>query len=342
MTQGLLPWSPCHHSLSPTSLFSLPLAFPITKHTQFPHSISATLEPATAGTQHLTARERRQLRNERRESKTGTSWKEEVEEKLLEKPTKKFANWKEELNLNNLAHEGPQWWIIKVSRVKGQETAQLIARLLARNYPQIDFKIYAPAIQDRKKLKNGNLVKPRPLFPGCVFIRCVLDKEIHDFIRECDGVAGFVGSKVGNTKRQITRPRSVSEFDMEAIFRQAKEEQQKAEQAFEQEQQEAAINDADESAGDSISKPKRRPRKTLDPLINGSSKGKSEKLIPGSSVRVVSGTFAEYVGSLKKLNKRTKKATVGFTLFGKESLVDLDISEIVLETVEKKVVSETM
>ncbi|CAN6581357.1 unnamed protein product [Malus baccata var. baccata] len=200
MTQGLLPWSPCHHSLSPTSLFSLPLAFPITKHTQFPLSISATLEPATAGTQHLTARERRQLRNERRESKTGTSWKEEVEEKLLEKPTKKFANWKEELNLNNLAHEGPQWWIIKVSRVKGQETAQLIARLLARNYPQIDFKIYAPSIQDRKKLKNGNLVKPRPLFPGCVFIRCVLDKELHDFIRECDGVAGFVGSKVGNTE----------------------------------------------------------------------------------------------------------------------------------------------
>ena len=35
------------------------------------------------------------------------------------------------------------------------------------------------------------------------------------------------------------------------------------------------------------------------------------------------------------------QATVGFMLFGKESLVDLDISEIVLETVEKKVVSET-
>ncbi|XP_009358818.1 uncharacterized protein LOC103949431 [Pyrus x bretschneideri] len=340
MTQGLLPWSPCHHSLSPTSLFALPLAFPTTKNTQFPVSISATLEPEPATTQQLTARERRQLRNERRESKTGTSWKEEVEEKLLEKPTKKFANWKEELNLNNLAHEGPQWWIIKVSRVKGQETAKLIARQLARNYPHIDFKIYAPAIQDRKKLKNGNLVKPRPLFPGCVFIKCVLDKEIHDFIRECDGVAGFVGSKVGNTKRQITRPRPVSEFDMEAIFKQAKEEQQKAEQAFEQEQQEATLNDATESDGDS--KPRRRPRKTLDPLINGSSKGKSEKLVPGSSVRVLSGAFAEYVGSLKKLNKRTKKATVGFTLFGKESLVDLDVSEIVLETVGKKVVSETM
>ncbi|CAN6715653.1 unnamed protein product [Malus baccata var. baccata] len=218
MTQGLLPWSPCHHSLSPTSLFALPLAFPTTKNTQFPVSISATLEPepATSTTQQLTARERRQLRNERRERKAGTSWKEEVE-------------------ASGEAHE----------------------------------------------------------------------EEIHDFIRECDGVAGSVGSKVGNTKRQITKPRPVSEFDMEAIFKQERKEQQKAEQAFEQEQQEATLNDAAEFDGDS--KPKKRPRKTLDPLINGSSKGKSEKLVPGSSVRVVSGTFAEYVGSLKKLNKRTKK-----------------------------------
>ncbi|VVA25404.1 Hypothetical predicted protein [Prunus dulcis] len=331
MTQGLLQWSPCHQSLS------LSFTIPTTKHTQLPLSISATLEPATSTQQHLTARERRQLRNERRESKAGTNWKEQVEEKLLEKPTKKFANWKEELNINNLAREGPQWWIVKVSRLKGQETAQLIARLLARNYPHIDFKVYAPAIHERKKLKNGTYsVKPKPLFPGCVFIRCVLDKEIHDFIRECDGVGGFVGALVGNTKRQITRPRPVSEFDMEAIFRQAKEEQQKAEQAFEQDQQEAALNsglnsdDAVKSTGDS--KPKRRSRKTLEPLINGSSKGKNEKLIPGSSVRVVSGTFAEYVGSLKKLNRRTKKATVGFTLFGKESFVDLDVSEIVSET----------
>lgn len=131
MTQGLLQWSPC-----------LPITIPTIKHTQLPLSISATLE-STADTtqQQLTARERRQLRNERRESKAGTNWKEQVEEKLLEKPTQKFANWKEELNLNNLAREGPQWWIVRVSRVKGQETAQLIARLLARNYPHMGFKV---------------------------------------------------------------------------------------------------------------------------------------------------------------------------------------------------------
>ncbi|PRQ43043.1 putative translation protein SH3 [Rosa chinensis] len=338
MTQGLLQWSPCHRSLS-----LLPISIPTSKHTHLPLSISATLESSTQQQQQqqqqLSARERRQLRNERRESKAGTNWKEKVEEKLLEKPTQKFAHWKEELNINNLAREGPQWWIVRVSRVKGQETAQLIARLLARNYPHMDFKVYAPTIPERRKLKNGTYsVKAKPLFPGCAFLRCVLDKEIHDFVTELDGVGGFIGAKVGNTKRQINRPRPVSEFDMEAIFAKAKEEQEKAELAFQQEQQlNSGLNidglsssDAAKSAGDA--KSKGRSRKAADALISGSSKAKDKKLVLGSTVRVVSGTFAEYEGCLKKLNRRTKKATVAFTLFGKESLVDLDVSEIVSES----------
>ncbi|KAL6133132.1 hypothetical protein ACLB2K_065369 [Fragaria x ananassa] len=329
MTQGLLQWSPCHHSLS-----LLPISIPTSKHTHLPLSISASLESSTQQQQQLSARERRQLRNERRESKAGTRWKEKVEEKLLEKPTQKFAHWKEELNINNLAREGPQWWIVRVSRIKGQETAQLIARLLARNYPHMDFKVYAPSIPDRRKLKNGTYsVKAKPLFPGCVFLRCVLDKEIHDFVTELDGVGGFIGAKVGNTKRQINRPRPVSEFDMEAIFAKAKEEQEKADLAFQQEQQlsaELKSSDAAKSTGDA--KPKRRSGKASDPLINGSSTAKDKNLVLGSKVRVLSGTFAEYEGSLKKLNQRTKKATVAFMLFGKESLVDLDVSEIVSET----------
>lgn len=53
-------------------------------------------------------------------------------------------------------------------------------------------------------MKNGTIsIKPKPLFPGCVFLRCVLNKELHDFIREVDGVGGFVGSKVGNTYVQL-------------------------------------------------------------------------------------------------------------------------------------------
>lgn len=115
-------------------------------------------------------------------------------------------------------------------------------------------------------------------------------------------------------KRQINKPRPVSAVDMESIFKEAKEEQEKHEQEFEEEQTQGAVNagllnvesdlDSNEvtkSATDS--KPKRQSRKL--------SSGKQEKLpAPGSTVRVVSGTFAEYEGSLKKISRRTRKVCI--------------------------------
>ena len=133
MKQGHLLWSPSYKSPS-----LLPLHFPIST------SGSATVVSVrldSSDTQPLTARERRQLRNERRESKVTTNWREEVEERLLTKPKKKYASWTEELNLDNLALLGPQWWVVRVSRVSGQESAERLARTLARNFPDIDFKV---------------------------------------------------------------------------------------------------------------------------------------------------------------------------------------------------------
>lgn len=143
MTQGLLLWSPCHHySLNPP-LPSLRFTLRIPKLA----AISAALESAAEAEQpaspdsQLSARERRQLRNRRRESRAAYNWKEEVEERLIKKPKKRYASWTEELNLDNLALLGPQWWIVRVSRVRGQETADLIARSLVRKYPHLDFKV---------------------------------------------------------------------------------------------------------------------------------------------------------------------------------------------------------
>lgn len=136
MKQGLLLRS------SPCSQFPI-LPFPVPRRTKPTSIISATLDSSVNGGQ-LTARERRQLRNERRETKaatTGTNWREEVEEKLLKKPKKRYASWTEELNLDNLALLGPQWWVLRVSRVSGQITAERLARLLAKNYPEIEFKV---------------------------------------------------------------------------------------------------------------------------------------------------------------------------------------------------------
>ncbi|TKY63396.1 Transcription termination/antitermination protein NusG [Spatholobus suberectus] len=333
----LLSWNPPRfHTLSLPSL-----SFSLRPNRPFTFSASASVESP----EQLSARERRRARSERRERKSGTNWREEVEERFIEKPKKQKGSWMDELNLDNLAKLGPQWWVFRASRVKGNEIAQLLARSLAKNYPDMDFKVYAPAVNVKRRLKNGSYsIKPKPLFPGCVFLRCVMNKELHDFIREYDGVGGFLGSKVGNTKRQINRPKPVSAEDMEAIFRQAKEEQEKTDQAFEEEEKNVALNsgirntelEADDVLNAIVdSKPKRGSRKTSNQVTDTDAsltRNNYKLLVPGSTVRVVSGTFSGFTGTLKKLNRKTKMATVHFTLFGKENIADIDVNEIALET----------
>ena len=104
---------------------------------------------------------------------------------------------------------------------------------------------------------------------------------------------------------------------MEAIFRQAKEEQEKADQAFKEDQQREKTLMSDklnieynlDSNGVTTSvldsKPKRQSRKRSNTVANGAKD--SKLLVPGSMVQVVSETFAELVGSLKKLNCKTGK-----------------------------------
>jgi hypothetical protein len=131
MKLGLLLWrSPSHHSLL---LPSLPFPSSTTKRPIL--LISANTQ------QELTARERRRLRNERRESKGATNWREQVEERLIKKPKKRYASWTDELNLDNLAKLGPQWWVIRVSRIKVEDAAEVLARSLAKNFPDMDFKV---------------------------------------------------------------------------------------------------------------------------------------------------------------------------------------------------------
>ncbi|PSS32658.1 Transcription termination/antitermination protein like [Actinidia chinensis var. chinensis] len=334
MKHGLLTWSPGRHFLSlPASLSSASKAHLTLKPRRF---VSASATTESVNEQNLSARERRQLRKERRESKPTYNWREEVEERLIQKPKKRYASWTEELNLDNLALLGPQWWVLRVPSVTAQEISERLDRSLHRNFPNMDFEVSVPAVQVKRKLKNGSYsVKQKPLFPGRVFLRSVLNKEIHDFIRECDGIRGFIASKVGNIKKQINKPKPISAEDMEAILQQAREEQEKADKAFEEEQKEERATldpknlnvvyiDSESTSKDVTesvieSKPKRRSRKTSQPAA-------------GSAVRVVSGTFAEFAGVLRKMDRKTGRATVGFTLFGKETLVDLDASEIVLET----------
>ncbi|CAL9147032.1 unnamed protein product [Musa hybrid cultivar] len=339
---AVLPRSPSSPSpLPPIVFFSSSLSFPNATVTRCslapPDAVDASASGGGAGDDLLSARERRQLRNERRESRAGgVGWREEVEERLLHRPKnqrKKAASWTEELNLDNLARLGPQWWVVRVSRVTGHEIADRLARSLARNYPAVEFKVYYPAVREQRKLKNGSdSVKLKPLFPGCVFLNCVLNKEIHDFIREIDGIGGFVGSKVGNTKRQINKPKPVPMEEMEAIFQQAKKEQDNAvKQSKDQQQQNVLNGSVDSIKSATKTKPsnsKKGSRYSESSLVHLED---HKSLAPGSNVRILSGPFSEFTGCIKEVNLGSGKVTVSLQLFGKDNYVDLAIDQIVLE-----------
>ncbi|PWA36559.1 plastid transcriptionally active 13 [Artemisia annua] len=271
----------------------------------------------------LTTKEKRELRKANRDSKIGTyNWREQVEEKLLQKPKKQFSSWKEELNLDLLAHMGPQWWILKVSRAKGKDTVERMLQALHKNFPDAEFKVFTAAVDEKTKLKSGKIsVKPKSLYPGCVFLHCTLNRELHNFIKEdCEGVGGFVGRMVGNTKKQINKPRPVSETDMEAIFQEVKEKQEASDKAFEEEHLRSLEANIVDKTGKKVvtGKTTKRSRKPSGPIL-------------GSAVRIVSGTFTDFTGTIKKLDKKRGLVTVGFSLFGKDTIVDLNLSEIVEE-----------
>lgn len=114
-------------------------------------------------------------------------------------------------------------------------------------------------------------------------------------------------------KRQINKPRPVSLDDMEAVFQKAKEEQEKTDRAWEEEQKAAGILNP-ESLGsydsvESASKPRRQSRKSSTTRSGG--KEKDNSLVPGSTVQILSGTFAGFEGNLKKVNRRSKKVLFG-------------------------------
>ncbi|CAN0879826.1 Transcription termination/antitermination protein NusG [Linum grandiflorum] len=317
MNEGLvLHWSSsryyCHRNpLAPPSL-----SFPGTKRICPPLIRASATEE-----QQLTAKDRRQLRNQRRESKSGYSWREDVEERLSMKTKKDVTRKKDELSLDRLARLGPQWWGLKTAMSRGHVTADVVAKSLARKYPELEFKMYAPAVLTKRKLKSGKISsKLQPMFPGTVFLWCELNKEIHDFVYGCRGVGGFIGIKVGYMGRLYNIPRQVAEEDIQKVVKQTEEEQEKHDKAFEEELEQQA------RVADSSKKPKRKD------TVKGLPKKKvSKRLSAGSVVRVQSGPFAEFEGCLKKVHRKAGKATVGFTLFGKETLVELDLNEIVTE-----------
>ena len=145
---------------------------------------------------------------------------------------------------------------------------------------------------------------------------------------------------------------------MEAIFQQAKREQEIYDQSFAKDESNAASpvrnQKEDEDGSKQEKKPRSRSKKTLE-TDQSSFEKDPEALVPGSSIRVLSGSFMNYVGLLKKFDHQSGKvknfinilfyylfvmilegepfqANVGISMFGKEVIIQVESNEIVVET----------
>jgi hypothetical protein len=65
-------------------------------------------------------------------------------------------------------------------------------------------QILLPSVPRRKLLKDGRYSDARQrLYPGCLLVQCVLNREVYNFIRSVPGVWDFFGTRA-NTRSVYT------------------------------------------------------------------------------------------------------------------------------------------
>ena len=107
------------------------------------------------------------------------------------------------------------------------------------------------------------------MFPGYVFLEMVLDEQTWYLIRQTNGVARFIGSKVS--------PTPVSDKEMQRVLKQLGKEE-RLEVNFER----------------------------------------------GEAVRVISGAFRGYTGSVDEINAEKGKLKVLINIFGRDTPVEVN------------------
>jgi len=131
------------------------------------------------------------------------------------------------------------------------------------------FQILVP-MEETVEIKGGKRRdKVRKMFPGYVFVEMILDEETWYMIRQTQGVARFIGTKV--------QPTPVSDKEMQRVLKQLGKEE-RLEVSFEK----------------------------------------------GEGVRVISGPFRGYTGSVDEINAEKGKLKVLINIFGRDTPVEVN------------------
>eukprot|EP00250_Pteridium_aquilinum_P028436 c37150_g1_i1 orf=44-1060(+) len=251
------------------------------------------------------AKERRKERNERREQ-LKVSWRVEVEEKEMEKKKAVPKGLKYELDMSRLTARGMQWWMVLVPMRLEISMAEFISSALSRDFPDEDFEVFVPSIPTKRKMKDGSIsTSTRRLHSGCVFLRCVLSRKIHDAVKKIRRVRGFFGKKVGYHE-QVIMPTPVPVEDIEGMRKKIREEEADLQRLKELAKEERKMKRAAvEEAGE-----------------------KDFSITIGSDVRVISGPHANFEGCITGLPDANREVQASIMAFGEVTEVVLALDEI--------------
>ncbi|CAM6129281.1 unnamed protein product [Calypogeia fissa] len=279
----------------------------------------------SSGSQNLSGRERRKLRNERREAHKLAQeqpWKEAVEDRLLE-PKKKIKTWQEDADINRCIEKGVQWWMLQTTRKYEFDVAEQIDIILPEKFPGREFKVIVPTVPVKTKLKDGSVSQARKkLYEGIVLLRCLLDRDVYVTVKNIPRAYEFFGTQAGHSLQPIVMPAPVSDFNMDRMFQKIRKQQEEYEEFKEQCRIELAEQKKEKKRKDEEQKQNEMEKRVL--------KSKSLVLAVGCTIRVLSGPFLDFTGVVIELLPENKvKAIV--TVFGNDTPIVLDAREVAIE-----------
>ncbi|KAL2612608.1 hypothetical protein R1flu_024300 [Riccia fluitans] len=282
------------------------------KFSDFLSSVQSSPEKENTTLESLSAKERRKLRNERREKLKATKepWKEMVENKLLSMPKKKPKNWQADTDVNQLRAKGMQWWMIQTTRKFENQVAEQLDIIFPERFPGREFEVLVPTLPVKSKMKDGNASDSRKkIFQGIVLLRCVMDWDVYNMVRRIPRAYDFFGNLAGVSYQPMIMPAPVSHTNMENMFRQIKQEEEEFQLFKEQCKKEA----------------EEERRKAEEMELQAA---EDLQLGVGATIRVLSGPFSEFSGTVIEMLPQASKVKSIVTVFGKDTPIVLDMDQV--------------
>ncbi len=182
-----------------------------------------------------------------------------------------------------------KWYVVHTqSGYENKVQGNLAQRIKNSNKENEIHEVVIP-IENVVEFKQGKRVEvPKKMFPGYILVRCRMNDEVWNVIRNTPGITGFVGAPSPSDGEKKSRPPSLSRKEVENF-----------------------LGTAAEADGQVVKRAK--PRMGYE---------------QGETVRVKEGPFADFSGEIIEINEDQLKLKVLVNIFGRETPVELEFAQV--------------